>query len=341
MESYKRDYYIARIRAGYIPISINNKRFKVEAPNEDILLESHEVYINAYEEAVEDEMLNEDELLSFLIIQDIWSETMEEEYQKIVPGHIEYWKMELYKSLLKSKTKETMRKYLETAKEEYERLFEIRHRYDYATIDGYANYARSLFLIEKCTTLNGKPVNWNDYNLIKIMTKYHESILRPDDIRELSRTSPWVNIWPVMKSNRTTFKHLTIEQQSLLTWTNMYDRIYESPDCPSDEVVSDDDMLDGWLLIQKKKREAEKQQGEVQSAINPRIANADEVFVPAQTIEDARKIDTLNSGRGRSVKMGRMKQLKEKGVMKQQEFSDVQQKRRMDMQQAYNSKMRK
>ena len=339
MESYKRDYFIARIRAGYVPVKIGDNRFKVEHPSVDVILESHELYIQSYEEALNDDMLTEDELLSFLIIQNMWSEKMEKEYQEVVPGHIEYWKKELYRSLLKSKTKETVRKYLEAAKQEYNRLSEIRHQYDYVTVEGYANYIRSMFLISKCTTLNNKVVDWEDYNLMVIMTKYHTELLKPDDIRILARTSPWTSLWPILKSGNL-FEEPTTEQQSLITWSNMYDKIYESPDCPSEEVISDDDMLDGWLLIQKEKRDQDRKQEEVKNSLNPRIANADEVFVPAQTVEDAKKIDILNTQRGHAVKQNRLKHIKEKGIVKQQEFADIKQKLRMDMQQAYSKQIR-
>jgi len=298
MEEYKRDYYIARIQAGYVPVNINGVRFKINHPSLDIALESQEIYIQAYEEAVEHDVLNNNDLISYLIIQDLWSEQMEEEYQTIVPKHIEYWKIELYKSLLKSKTKKQVRQYLKTAKEEYARLSNIRHQYDYTTIEGYASYIKGMFLISQCATIDDEPVDWNKYNLIQVMSEYHSSILKPEEIRFLSRNTPWSNIWPVMKVTGSMFKEMTIEQQSLITWSNMYDRIHESPDCPSDEVLDDDDMLDGWLLVQKKKREEERQRDETKSAINSKISNADEVFVPAQTYEDAQKIDLLNSARG-------------------------------------------
>jgi hypothetical protein len=35
----------------------------------------------------------------------------------------------------------------------------------------------------------------------------------------------------------------------------MYDNVYESMECPPDEVIKDDDMLDGWFIQQHKDRE--------------------------------------------------------------------------------------
>ena len=341
MESYKRDYFIARIRAGYVPVKIGENRFKIISPNPDIVLESQELYMESYQEAIEDEMFSEEELISFFIKQGLWSEKSETEYQKTVPDHIEYWKKELYRSALKAETRKKVRKYLNAAKEEYENLSSTRHQYDYVTVEGYANYIRSMFLISECTLLNDKPVDWDEHNLILVMTQYHNELLKPDDIRLLARTSPWINLWPILKSNGTVFTELNVEQQSLITWSNMYDRIYESPDCPSEEVINDDDMLDGWLLIQREKREKERQQDELKDSINPKIANAEEIFIPAQTPEDAKKVDILNTNQSTMIKKKRLKQLKDKGVMKQQDFHDMQQKIRTQARQAHSQNIRK
>jgi len=166
---------------------------------------------------------------------------------------------------------------------------------------------------------------------------YHKELLQPEQVRELARTTPWIGMWNVLRINGPLFdpSRLTIEQQALLSWSNMYDKIHESPDCPSDEVLDDDDMLDGWLIIQRRKREADKKKQEIESHINPKMKNADEIIMVAETAADAQKIDMLNPDHIKSVKKQRIKHIQEQGRVKEQEFKDVQQKRSMQMQQAY------
>ena len=120
----------------------------------------------------------------------------------------------------------------------------------------------------------------------------------------------------------------------------MYDRIHESPDCPSEGVLDDDDMLDGWLLVQRKKREADQKKQEVEGAVNTKIANADEIYVKVESYEDAKKIDLLNPSHVNRTKRQRLQQLKEKGVIKEQEFKDVQLKRSMEMRQAFTQQVK-
>jgi len=169
------------------------------------------------------------------------------------------------------------------------------------------------------------------------MNAYHGEMLLPEQVRELARTTPWVGLWNVLKMNGQPFdlNTLTIEQQSLLSWSNMYDKIHESPDCPPDEVLDDDDMLDGWLIIQRRKREADKKKQEIESHINPKMKNADEIIMVAETAADAQKIDMLNPTHVQNIKKQRLKHVQEQGIVREQEFKDVQQKRSMQMQQAY------
>lgn len=158
----------------------------------------------------------------------------------------------------------------------------------------------------------------------------------------LARTSPWSGLWPVLKSNGRIFDNVNLsdEQQSLLSWSLMYDKIYESPDCPSDDIIHDDDMLDGWILVQKEERKKNMKQQEAKGALNEKVQNSDEVFIVAETKEDAEKVDALNSAQGQRIKQNRLKQLSKKGKLKQQEFKDVQLERSRQMKQAYTQRLK-
>ena len=342
MKLYERDFFVARIRAGYISFKIDDKRIIVRQPDDDIAVEAEELYIESYEKAIEENILDDNDILDFLIIHDLWSEQKEKEYLEIVPKHIEYWKVELYNSILKSSTRKQVRKYLEIAKQEFSDLHNLRHSYDYATCAGYASYIKNMFLLSECTTIDNKKIDWSQHDLNLVMNKYHSSLLSVEDLRMLSRTSPWTNMWSTLKENGRIFKNvnLTTEQQVLISWSNMYDRIHESPDCPSEGVLDDDDMLDGWLLVQRKKREADQKKQEVEGAVNTKIANADEIYVKVESYEDAKKIDLLNPSHVNRTKRQRLQQLKEKGVIKEQEFKDVQLKRSMEMRQAFTQQVK-
>ena len=74
----------------------------------------------------------------------------------------------------------------------------------------------------------------------------------------------------------------------------MYDNVYESSESPSEEVIDDDDLLDGWFIIQRKKQEKEKLQSEVANMTNnEKITNSEEVYIFTDSAEEAERINDL------------------------------------------------
>lgn len=342
MELYKREFLISRIRAGYIPVNIEGRRYNVYTPSSSITLRANEIYCQEYEKAIEEELFDDDDIYNFLVFSGLWSAEKEKEFNEIVPKHIEYWKIELYKNVLRSNTRDTIRKYLKAAKEEYSKLHSVRHSFDHVTCAGHASYVKNMFLISKCARYKGKRINWSNVDLNNFMTTYYTSLIDSDIIRELARTQPWSGLWPILKINGKIFENtnLSHEQQHLISWSTMYDRIYESPDCPGEDVIEDDDMLDGWLLIQRRQREADKKKHELENVANKKIANADDIFLVAETPADAQKIDLLNDPRARKIKSQRLREVKNSGQLLEQQLSDVKQKRFMQLQQTYSQKMK-
>lgn len=343
MELCKREFLISRIRSGYVPVVINGKRFLVYYPDLDTILRANEIFMTAYDEALENDLFDDSDVMNLLIGLGTWSDQKEKELEEIVPGHIEYWKIELYNNMLKSNTQATIRKYLHVAKEEYAKLYTIRHSLDHMTCGGYASYVKNMYIVSRSARYKNKVVNWKTIDLNAVMNGYYTELLDSDTIRMLSHTYPWTSIWPVLKVNGKIFdtNNLTFEQQTLISWSTMYDRIYESPDCPSEEVINDDDMLDGWLLVQKRHREGERQKQELQQKVGGKLGKADDVFLMAETPQDAQKIDMLNEPHMARIKKQRMAEIKSQGgQLLEQQLSDVKMKRTMQLRQAFSQQIK-
>ena len=343
MELAKREFLISRIRSGYVPVVVKNKRFLVYYPTIEVTVRANQIYIEEYDKAVENDLFDDTDIMNLLIGVGIWSDDKEKELLEILPGHIEYWKIELYNNILKSKTQNTIRKYLRTAKEEYSKLYTIRHSFDHITCVGYANYVKNMYIISKSTRYKNKNVNWKNVDLNAVMNGYYAELLDTDTLRMLSRSYPWNTLWPVLKINGRIFDtiNLTFEQQTLISWSSMYDKIYESPECPSDDVISDDDMLDGWLLIQKRKREGARQKQELQQKLGGKLGQADDVFLMAEGPQDVQKIDMLNEPHIARVKQQRVAEIKSHGGhLLEQQLSDVKRKRAMQLRQAFSQKIK-
>lgn len=304
MEHYLKELLISRITCGYLRYKIKNKLLFIKSPTNDIIYEANEVYKEVYERSLTEGIMSDEDILNMLIEKDLWTMQDEKNYQDILPKQIEYWKEELFKNRDNKKQVEKIRKYLAVAKKTVASMLITRHFYDYASSHGVANYAKTQFIIENSTFLpaSNKKYSWRDASLYKAMIFYQENVIREENMREMSHTSPWDNIWAAGKKNGQIFPkcgvELTVEQQRLVLWSGLYDSIYESGEPPNKEVIEDDDMLDGWLSLKKKNKLDNKEVG----ISNSKIANAGEIFMPAQTLEEAREIDNMNDRMAKSVK---------------------------------------
>lgn len=335
MELYEREYFVYRIAAGYLRYSPEDTVLLIHTPNQDILYAAQEVYIDFYKKALETGIMQDEDVYSLLIENNLWSEK-EEEYLKNteigINHQIEEFKVRLYRAAFKSKDRQTLRKYLQVAKKEYHRLLTVRHSFDYATCEGVASFARLQYIIENSTTFEDKrKYDWSCTTPVDLMHHFQMNAISDDIMRELARTEPFSSIWQAGQNNGPIFSPpasaLSLEQKRIIAWARMYDNIRESPDCPHNSIIDDDDMLDGWLIIQRREREKEqtKKQGD-ELITNPKIKNAEEIFLPAQSAEDAKKIDNLNDVSGQMIKKTREHALKQAGSLKLHELPDMKQR---------------
>jgi hypothetical protein len=73
----------------------------------------------------------------------------------------------------------------------------------------------------------------------------------------VARTDPWRGVWAARRAEAGVFGKpacdLTDEQRSVVGWSLLYDGARECPDCPPDDVLTDDDAFDGWLIKRRQR----------------------------------------------------------------------------------------
>jgi hypothetical protein len=104
----------------------------------------------------------------------------------------------------------------------------------------------------------------------------------------------------------------------------MYDNVFKNQDCPCDEIIEDDDLLDGWMIKIRREKEAERQQNEVIQILGDKHKNDTEIFLPARTKEEAQRIDAYNSPEALRIKKQREHLIRERGEMAEENLPDVQ-----------------
>ncbi len=309
---------------------MGDKPFLLIPATPSISYEAEEVYQSALQEGLEEGLFTDDELLDWLASQGFWNDEKSAELVKI-PKDIEDIKVRLFESAFKSKEKEKYRDILNNAKRALSLLMSERHAYDFMTAEGYATLTKTRFLISKTLrTLQGRRVPSNRCEAA--CHAYAAEKLGETTFRELARTDPWRSIWSTRKCEGSLFGRpavcLSDEQKTIVGWSQLYDSVYESPKRPMDEVVTDDDMLDGWLISQRKANELSLNQNSAESMIskNEAIQNSQEIFTVVDTIEDAKKIESLNDEWAKRLKRQRHKVIQEKGTVDEMELPDMKQK---------------
>ena len=163
------------------------------------------------------------------------------------------------------------------------------------------------------------------YLLNTIINNIDQESVSISEFREISRDEPWRSLWSIGKENvfGIPVKDLNDDQKTLVSFSKMYDGAYESPECPAEEVFKDDDMFDGWMLFQKRQRENEKKQQELDRIAGKNAESAGEVFVVAETPEDVERIQSLNDTGTRRELSQKFKYIKDQGSVQEQHLPEV------------------
>jgi hypothetical protein len=328
MKYYQRELLLYRLITG--KLKYPHGGLIIRSPTLSVLYEASEIYAQFYDSAVNAGIMTEQDSMNLLVSQGEWDQEKEKLLQEDLPKQIEHWKEEIYRAYYQSERKNTVRKYLEIAKIELNKLISIRHFYDHVSCSGVANYAKLQFIIEKCVYKGKKRYNWAEYSPYTLMSFQQENLIREEDIRELSHNHPWYIMWQAGKKVGNVFGKPSVkfdyDQQRLVMWSMLYDNINEGTEPPPQDIIDDDDALDGWMSIKRK----EKGDNPVHLSSNEKINNAQEIYMPASTAEDAKKIDSLNSNYARAIKKQRFAAIKQKGEIREQDLPDIKQEVMME-----------
>jgi len=331
MEQRKREYLVARICAGYIRYKIKSGDCLIIKPlTVHQNYELQEIYLEAYDRAFEDNLLTDEEVVEMMKKNGFWND-MDERRLEQIPKDIENTKVKMFESYFNSENRETLRGFLRKAEEQLTTTMYKRHRYSSSTCEGYASYYKWNWMIENCTYYeNGEKYDWVYDSISDVLSHYQDQSISEYEFRQLARTDPWRSIWNAGKKLGSIFDkpaaEFTLEQKTLLSWSSLYDSVSDSSEAPSDEVIEDDDILDGWLISQRRKRENQTTQSSVEGSIsNEKIANSGEVFlVTGNKSEDIDRISSMNNPHIAAAKKSRFTALeKTDGAIQQGDLPDV------------------
>lgn len=327
-----RQRLMARVISGVARVKLGGSVYFLARPTLMQLYEAEEVYAEELESC--EGMFDQNSLKEWMRSQNLWSGE-DDVRVKNLPLEIEDAKVGIFDSAFRSNERAKYRQLLARLNDEYGSLLARLHRHDSTTASGAADMARVRFLTACCLRYNngtevfpsGRYLNAEVGLLDEAISELTRTRPSEKSLRDLSHNEPWRSVWCCRKSGDSLFgtpaAEYTQEQRSLVAYSSLYDSVFDHSDCPADEVIDDDDCLDGWLIKQRRNKGGGGPQVNVKG-------DAQEVYLPVDSAEDAKRVMQLNSPEARATIRRRAEEVRKKGSVGLADMPDVKEKFRRE-----------
>ena len=254
------------------------------------------------------------------------------EFMNHSPKQLESLKVSLYQNRLNSALTKKNRQQISYLRTKMNSVSQTKQYFYNQTVEGFAESIKHEFIIvntlyyKKNKVFNKFKSNnnsSNDFN--NLVTEINNYTLDNSIYRSIDRSDFWRSFWNINKNNiiDKPICEWTDEQRTLASYTSMYDGVYEHHDKPNDSVIEDDDMLDGWLIHQRKEYEKSKQENSLLNN-NNKLAKAQEIFIFTDTQEGIKEITEMNSQEALLDIAQRRHSIEKNGEINQSSLIDVQ-----------------
>lgn len=294
-----------RIINGYYTISIDKNIYKIVCPNIGIKQQAQNIYLQIIDEYKydTDSWISNQQIQHLLSVYNVWNKDLENKLNSLGKD-LEKLKIELYKNFNNSDIKNQIKELIKGINNNINDLYNKKHYFDYLTLEYYAQNIKNQYLITNMVydTMDQKIFSEDNFEntdylfLEKILYEIHKYTLDSITIKQIVRSDIWKSYWNVSKEKifPGTVKDWTDEQRSLINFSKVLDSIREHMEAPTEEIMLDDDALDGWILYQNHKSETERKKKQISDKFGLDKKKAGEVFLLTNNAEERQEIYGLN-----------------------------------------------
>jgi len=296
------EYILYRILSGYYFVYINENVYKIVNLDITIKQAAQNLYISILEKYKFDPQywVSDLQRQHLLNINSIWG-SRESKFLSDNEKILDKLKIDLYLKYSNEKQRKTVQKEIIDVNNTIRELLFRKNTFFDMTLESYAQSIKNEFLIMNMVydSNNNKVFDQNIHNinlLQEIIQAISDKSISVTDLRKTARHDLWRSIWDSSKNNIFTNAGFlwTDEQRVIVNLSKMYDSVKEHPECPPDEIIDDDDALDGWMLYQKEKIEKEKKKNKIMNKLDNKYKNAGEIFMVTDSAEEAKEIYEMN-----------------------------------------------
>lgn len=290
-------HLLHEILSGKKTVFYRNQRYVLTNPSLDIVLEADLIYAQHYNNNLyNDKFLYLENITNELIKYGIFFPAHEEEINN-KNKELDNLKKTLFRQYSDKKNRDKSKTQIKFLKASLNKLYNLKHYLDFLTLEKYCDNLRYEYII--CHTLYDYHTNklvFDYSNLLNVDTCFFNdiidlitnSLIDLSTLKQIVLSEYWKNIYTNNTNNILPYSAIeyTEEQKSLINLSKMYDSIYQHPECPDDDIIMDEDALDGWMLVQKDKIKKQKTENGVKNKMSSKIAKSDHVFIPTSDAPD-------------------------------------------------------
>jgi hypothetical protein len=331
MNDAEKELLLHRILCGSLLFYFRHEKYELKKITNHIRYEADLLYNRIMNDEKYEEWIREANMIPHMIVLGLWTKDSDQMITQM-EKRIDNLKVELFQNLVSSDNQKRIRKNLTSAKNALNQMLNAKSEFRVNTLEGYAESIKNEYII--CKSLYKKEMRVFDAedtssssytyfnDLVNIINRH---IIKLEDFKLLSRSNIWRAYWNANKENvfPGSVSEWTDDQRGLVNITKMYDSVYEHPECPNEKVIEDDDMLDGWMILQKRKAEKTKNQKSIDE-INPNLKNAQEVFLMSRNTQDFESIMDLNSEGSKRRLQEKIAVINSAGEVQDSQLPDVQ-----------------
>lgn len=291
-----------RIICGYFFIYIDDIKYKIVQPSIDIRYEAEILYDTIIEDNKYDKRwMTEHEINIYLDYNNIWNKIKEQELKKLEKT-VEDFKIELFLNYSDEKKKVFFKKQLTQFRKKIDELYKEKNCMSHLDIKTHATSIKNEFILMNTIYDHSNNLVFNNpysetsehKKLQLFIAEILEYNITPDLMRKLVKSDFWRSYVSAVNLQIDIHK-INDDYRHLVSLHKMYDNVRQHPECPTEQVIDDDDALDGWFLNQHRKVEKEKKKNAILDKFGGNIKEkAGEVFVMTQDLEEMKDIYDLN-----------------------------------------------
>jgi hypothetical protein len=300
-DSRKNEALVHRILSGKQIFVHQDNTYELRKPSLSLKMRGDLLYETTYQDHIYDNFWFLEDIDILLFDLQLLSPNYKESLSKL-EKNLEKTKINLFQQYFDTTKRKKIKQRIQDLKDNIDSIYSQQHSLDFLTLEHYCDnikneliISRTLYFYDSEELVFEQNIDSNLFN--QIVTQISKNMISLPSYKKVARSDYWRNYWNNNKTNilDEPVKEWSEEQKSLINISYMYDKIYEHPGCPKDDIIDDDDALDGWMLFQKQENERQKKEKGVESILSGNMKNANEVFLMAGNKEQAQNVLDLNS----------------------------------------------